>query len=201
MEKHKQAPKLLRLDLQNFAEEIEEVPEGGSNTEGTPAEGEETPNQAKETPTDDKVFTQAQVDAIISDRLARERKKSEDAQAGAKAEAERQRLEEAEQYKELAESYKADLEALRGDALKAKKESALIKAGYTGEQVTRYLRYLDGETDEDIAASIETLKADIPPKKKTYVDPSVNNGESGKPSHPDASDYGRELFDRAFGKK
>lgn len=201
MEKYMQAPNLLRLNLQHFAEEHDESPEGGSNTEGTPAEGEETPNQTEETPTDDKVFTQAQVDAIISDRLARERKRSEDAKAEAEAEAERQRLAEAKQYKELAQSYKEDLEALKGDALKAKKESALIKAGYTDEQVARYERYLDGETDEDIAASIEILKADIPPKKKTYVDPSVNNGESGKPSNPDATSYGKELFARAFGKK
>lgn len=109
-------------------------------------------------------------------------------------EAERKRLEEAQNYKELAETYKAELEAQKADAFNAKKEALLVKAGYTDEQVTRYVRFLSGDTPEEIQASLDELKADVPPK--TYVDPSAGNGAKGKAEQTDASDIGRSAFER-----
>ncbi|MBM7600434.1 molecular chaperone GrpE (heat shock protein) [Virgibacillus halotolerans] len=116
------------------------------------------------------------------------------------AEDERKRLEEAQDYKKLAEQYKADLEAQKADVLNAKKDTLLTQAGYTAEQIGLLRNTVVGETDEDIAKSIEDLKAVIAPKP-TYVDPSAGNGARDKAESADPSSYGRELYERVFNKK
>lgn len=146
-----------------------------------------------------KTFTQAELDKIIADRLAREQKKRDEAIQKERDEAERKRLEEAQEYKVLADKYREELEAIKADALKSKKDALLAKAGYTDEQVERYRKFIDGETDEELAKSIETLKADVPPKP-TYVDPSPMNGERGKPEQVDSEEKGRSLFQRLRGQ-
>lgn len=118
------------------------------------------------------------------------------------AAAEAKQLEEDGKWKELYEQAEEDKKALAADALQTKKRSELIKAGYDDGQAERFLRYLDGSTDDEISASIEVLKADVPPKQtQEYVDPSLNNGPDGKPANTDAFEYGKDLLARALGKK
>lgn len=66
---------------------------------------------------EDKVFSQADVDRIVSERMARERRKAEDEKRQAEQEAERKRLEEEGQFKEANDQLKADLKTAQ-DALK-----------------------------------------------------------------------------------
>lgn len=142
---------------------------------------------------EDKSFTQEDIDRIVAERLARDRKSREDA-------AERKRLEDEEQYKELANTYKQEIEALKADALKAKKDDLLFKAGYTDVQVGLLRKLVEGETDEEILSSIENVKIAVPVETvKDYVDPGVGNGIKVKPDNVDQYDKGKSLFARIRG--
>ncbi|MBS4195338.1 DUF4355 domain-containing protein [Lederbergia citri] len=142
---------------------------------------------------EEKTFTQAELDKIIADRLAREQKKRDEAIQKERDEAERKRLEEAQQYKELAEKYREELESQKADVLKAKKDAMLAKAGYTDEQIGVLRNTIAGETDEELTQAIEGLKAVIAPKPK-YVDPSPMNGERGKPEPVDGTELGKSMY-------
>ena len=97
------------------------------------------------------------------------------------------------------ERLKADnekqLEALKADALKAKKDALLVKAGYTEEQVAVLRKSVDGETDEELTQSIEALKTVIAPKP-TYVDPGAMNGQRDKPEPKDGEEVGKAMYER-----
>lgn len=151
-------------------------------------------------PEEEPKFTQADVDRIVKERLERERRKREEALERERKEAERKRLEEQQQYKELAEKYKAELEKKEAEALEANKRAMMAQAGYTEEQINRYAKYVVGSNEDEIKASLEELKADIPPKP-AYVDPSVMNPPVHKPKQESGYDYGKSLYERIRGKK
>jgi hypothetical protein len=158
---------------------------GGQGDNGTTPQGAE------------KTFTQAEVDALIKDRLAREKRKAEEKADEARKEAERKALEEQGKYKEMYEQLQKDLEAEKQNALKAKKQALLIAEGYTKEQAERYVKFIDGETDEELATALEVLKADIPPKQATYVDPATQgNGKKQEHKQEQPFDYGKSVFAR-----
>jgi len=166
--------------------------------EETPEDkGGETPAEAPE-----KKFSQADLDKHITDRLAREKSKREVAEQKIRDDAERKNLVENEKYKELAEKgeeiaskLQAQLDEQRLDVTKAKKESMLTKAGYSDEQVTRFTKYLEGETDEELAEALKELKADVPPKKP-YTDPSAGNGRKEEAKPKGADEAGKSLYQR-----
>lgn len=103
------------------------------------------------------------------------------------------------QIEDMKKENERKLKEAMADALKAKKESLLIKAGYTDEQVKVLSATISGETDEELAKSIEDLKAVITPKP-AYVDPSLMNGQRGNPGQKDDSDIGRNLFEKLKAK-
>lgn len=106
-------------------------------------------------------------------------------------------LSEAERAKAEADKLRAQLEAFKGDALKAKKEALLAKAGYTAEQVDKYVKYLVGDTDEALEASLKELVADISPKQKTYADPAnAGGGQRPKAQKKDLHDKGTSVYQR-----
>lgn len=180
-------------------EKAQLIAEGKLDENGNPIEPENNGGAPEDKPEggngEEPKFTQAQLDAILSDRLKRERDKREADEKKAREEAERKRLADNEEFKSLADKYREELEALKEDARKAKKEALLTKAGYSEEQVERYAKFVEGDTDEDMAAAVEQLKADVPPKPK-YVDPNAGNGERGKPNPKDKEEKGRSLFQR-----
>lgn len=193
----KQRRFLLPLSLQKFAEndppnpqDPTNTPNGGANEPGSNPTGGAPANGAEP-----KTFTQEQLDAIIADRLARERKKQEDAEKKRKEDEDKKRLEEEGKYKEVADQLRAQLDAIKAEAKKAKKETLLIQAGYTKEQVGVLIGTLSGETDEELATSVEALKATIPPKP-TYADPSAGNGRKVDPKPTDLEDKGKTLYQR-----
>lgn len=142
---------------------------------------------------EEKMFTQADVDRIVKERLERERRKREEALERERREAERKRLEEQQEYKKLYESLKAEM-------LEAKKEALMAQAGYTEEQIRRYSKYVIGDSEEELKASLDELKSDIPPRPQ-YVDPAVSNPPTHRPAQKSGYEYGKELFERIRGRK
>lgn len=184
-------------------EKAQLIAEGKLDESGNPVapenDGREPENKPEGSNGEEPKFTQAQLDAILSDRLKRERDKREADEKKAREEAERKRLEENNEFKSLADKYREELEALKEDARKAKKTALLVKAGYNDEQVERYSKFVDGDTDEAMAAAVEQLKQDVPPTPK-YVDPSAGNSTKQTPAPKDKEDKGRELFKRLKGE-
>lgn len=159
---------------------------------GSAGDNDETPNDGGK-----KLFTQEDVERIIKERLARERRKAEEKAEQARKEAELKALEEQQKYKELYETLLQDLQAEKQHALQVKKEALLAQAGYTQEQIERYAKYLEGETEEELQTALETLKQDVPPKGTTYVDPTIKgNGAKQPPKQQDLYEYGKSMFDK-----
>lgn len=184
-------------------EKVQLIAEGKIDESGKPVapenDGRVPENKPEGSNGEEPKFTQAQLDAILSDRLKRERDKREADEKKAREEAERKRLEENNEFKSLADKYREELDALKEDARKAKKTALLVKAGYSDEQVERYAKFVDGDTDEAMAAAVEQLKQDVPPTPK-YVDPSAGNSTKQTPAPKDKEDKGRELFKRLKGE-
>lgn len=79
----------------------------GSSTATGNAPGAPAPAPAPNGGTDDKRFTQAELDAIVKDRLERERKKADETAAKTKADAEAAAAKEQGEWKKLAEQHEA----------------------------------------------------------------------------------------------
>lgn len=175
----------LPLDLQLFAEEGGEG--GQEGAEQKPAKVELTPEQ------------QAAVDAMIKERLARQQKKFDDEKEAARAEAERKEREKNEEYKALYESAQAELDRARTEAktaaLNATKTQLLVEAGYSAEQLARVSKYVIGEDEDAIKASIAEVIADMPPKANG-VDPNPGNGRKPDPKPGDLTDVGKTQYER-----
>lgn len=193
--------KKLRLNLQFFAEDHEE-PKGDDNPQGGDGGAGDDPDKKDGKGQEEKTFTQEELDAIISDRLARERKKQDEKEQKLRDEAERKRLEEQGEFKELADKRQEEIDRLqalldsqKADALKAKKEAALVSAGYSEEQVGLLTKLVEGETEEEIKASLDLLKTTVPPAKP-YADPGVGNGQKQEPKKKDLQDKGKSAYQR-----
>jgi hypothetical protein len=175
-------PYLLRLDLQHFAE-------------GDPVDPPAEPTPAPSP----KTFTQEELDKIVADRLARERRKADELLAKEREEAERKKLEEQNEFKSLYEKTQAELEQIRKDAeltkLDAFTTKLLVDAGYIGEQLERVRKYVKGTNEDELKSSLEELKQDIPPKTRG-VDPSTGNPAKPQPKPTDLADEGRSLYER-----
>ena len=140
-----------------------EGPDGGQ-ADAEPISGEQEPA---------KTFTQAELDAIVTDRLARADKKAKAAADKAREEAERKAAEEQGEFKKL---YQAEMEKReKAEAEAHRLEVAAIKqrvASATGLPDGLAAR-LQGETEEDITADAKTLMASLP-------SPALNNdGQRG----------------------
>lgn len=149
------------------------------------AEHGKTVNKTK----DELTAAQAEVESLktqIADRDAQLETLSEKAHGNEALLAQIEQI-KAENEKKLAE--------IRAEALNAKKDALLAKAGYTDEQIAVLRGAVTGETDEDIAKSIEDLTKVITPEPG-YVDPSTPlNGGKGKPDPKDEREIGVSLFE------
>jgi len=111
------------------------------------------------------------------------------------ADKERKELEEQNRYKELYEEALKTIETQKENDVKRTKESLLKDVGYSDGQISRLVKLVDGDTEEEIKASIDELKADFPVPKK-YADPSAGNGQGRSPEQVEGEEIGHKLFDR-----
>ena len=147
----------------------EETTTAESGTPGTTPEGE------SQSGVEQRTFTQADLDRIVTERLAKEKQRSEAATAKAKADAERKAAEEQGEWKKLAEQYKTDAESSAAKA-KAAELAVLRRDIATKLNVPALLAdRLRGETPEDIEADAKLLLAGLP---KTT--PTANAGSGAK---------------------
>lgn len=184
-------PKFLRLDLQTFAEpNPEPAPTPEPEPSPTPAEPQ---------------YTQADIDRIVGERLAREKAKTDKVIAEAQAEAERKKLEEASEFKALYEAEKLAREQVeeksRKDALETKKQTLLIGAGYDVEKLPDLLGFITGDDEDAIVASVERFKTVAPPVP-AYVDPAAAGGGGRRqPAQDDGYEAARERARKLLKRK
>lgn len=179
---------LLRLNLQFFSEESAD----DGATDVTVDEEKANTDEGKQSDKEEKLFTQEEVNAIISERLARDKRKRDE-------ESEKRRLEEQGEYKQLLEKANetiAEYERKEALALRSKTiTEKLLEKGVKHEDVPRYARYVDKmvETDEDIEQAVNTVYEDLN-LSHIYSDPAAGFGESKQREQKSATEYGAELF-------
>lgn len=129
-----------------------------------------------------RTFTQADLDRIVTERLAKERQRSETAQAKAKADAERKAAEEAGEFKKLYEGTVSKLQ-------EAEQRAAAAALAVTRRDIAARLNVpvaladrLQGSTPEEIEADAKQLMAALP---KPGI-PTANAGNGAK--QPGATD-------------
>jgi alanyl-tRNA synthetase len=178
---------LLSLDLQKFADDPNPADDPTLTGADNPADN----------PVADQKIPYDRFKQKVDEANELKRKLAEFEQA--KEEAERNKLEEANEFKLLYEKAQADIEAIRKEAEQTKLESTktnlLVSAGYTGEQLERVRKYVVGANEEELTSSLEELIQDIPPKVGG-VDPSVNNPQKQQPPQKDLADEGRSIYER-----
>lgn len=138
----------------------------------------------------DKTFTQEEVDKMINDRLARERKKFDTE----KKELERKHNESIEDYEEriktanMSAEEKFKLELEKRDKLIAEKEGALKKITVDGIKKTvlskyklpeKFMSRVSGDTEVDIEASVKELNEIMGEYIKSQAGGTPNNLNGG----------------------
>lgn len=197
----------LRLDLQTFAEgDVVEgehnqshEDDGNNGQDGEQPEGENTPADADKSddPTSDQKIPYDRFKAKVDE--ANDLKKRLAKLESDKEAEETRKLEEQNEYKELYEKTQKEMEDMKEQALNQKKQTMLTQAGYSEDQTEYLSKLVEGESDDVIKSSIETLK-DTFPTKKPYVDPSVDNSHRQKPAKKTNEDLGRSLFAKIKGE-
>lgn len=180
---------LLRLDIQYFSEEDGEEKDDIEPEADVVGEGKEGEVEPKEKPE----FTQADVDRIVNQRLARERKKRQEEQ-------EQEEKKEQGKYKELYEETQQELAQIKRNAIL---ESSMLKAGYSESQIEKYGKYIEGEDESEISESILALAEDIVPeaKKGNQIEPSPYPAGSKQPKAKEGTDYGKQAYERIKKRK
>lgn len=183
--------KWLPLNIQFFAEE------GADDTPDDPpaeAQADAETTETAATPT----YTQADIDRIVGERLAREKQKAEKAVEQAKAEAERKKLEEAQEYRALYEKTQAELEQVRTAAkqaeLDALKRQLLSEAGFKSEEIAESIDFITGDDEETVKDAVERFKRVAGPR---FVDPATTGtGTRRQPESKSADDVAADMYAR-----
>ena len=185
--------KFIPINLQYFAEgDVDPKEEEVNETE----EVKETDSQ--EEPTDKKedviTLTQAELNKIITDRLARDRKAKEEEDA-------KKALKEQGEYKELYEQSQQTIAEMKAERAKAERDAEIVRTlksqGLTDEQVESHFKWVEksvGEEDsiEDVVKEyVSNFKVD------TSIDPSGGFGATQKPKPKEDENIGQELLARA----
>ena len=148
-------------------------------------------------------FTQADLERIVGERLAREKAKTQKQIDDAKQEAERLKLVEANEYKSLYEQSQARVAEIEASAqaerLNAKKQSLLLEAGYPADKLADLLDFVTGDDEEAVKASVEKL-ARVAPPKAAPIDPAVSGGNRQTPKQDDGTEASKAMYDRIKNK-
>ncbi len=146
----------------------------------------DTGSATEQTGVEQRTFTQADLDRIVTERLAKEKQRSEALAAKAKADAERKAAEEQGEWKKLAEQYKTDADTA---AAKAKAAELAVLRRDIGARLNVPALLADrlrGETPEDIEADAKLLLAGLP-----KAGPPPGNAGSG--AKQDGATSGKDM--------
>jgi|SRR5690625_1489852 len=183
----------LRLNLQFFSDEEETDEIEDDETEDV--EDKEKDSEKDTTEDGDKSFTQEDVDRIVEARLARERKKLKEAE-------EKEKKKEQGKYKELYEETQTQLKEIKRKSLLT---TAMMREGYSEDQIERYSKYVEGEEEEEIEESIKELVDDIVPEgakeTKESAEPGAYPPNKKEAKTKDGTDYGRQAYERIKNRK
>jgi len=154
---------------QNLTNQEPTTPEAPAATTDTPPE---------EPKAGMKQFTQAELDAIVTARLARASKQREEAEAKTKEKAEAEALKKNAEWQKLAEQRESELTQAQ-DKLKQVQLLELKRAAAAEYDLPKALiPRLQGETEEEIKADAEKLSAELPKPKPQPKISTTNPGGS-----------------------
>lgn len=191
--------KFIPINLQYFAEgDVDPKGEEVKQTDEVKETDKVKETQTQEEPTDKKedviTLTQAELNKIITDRLARDRKAKEEEDA-------QKALKEQGEYRELYEQSQQTIAEMKAERAKAERDAEIIKSlksqGLNDEQVESHFKWVEksvGEEDsiEDVVKEyVSNFKVD------TSVDPSGGFGATQKPKPKEDENIGQELLARA----
>lgn len=119
------------------------------------------------------------------------------------AEAETKRLEEANEFKALYEAEKSARESIEAERQSEKltqiKLNALREAGYDADKVERLAKYISGDDEASVLASVEEFAQDNPAKPQP-ADPAVNGGTRQQATQETLKEKGRKRFEELRAK-
>ena len=200
--------KFLKLNLQHFAEQGDGGSEGVDGADNLDAaDNDQKDNQSEEiVQGEGKTFTQAELEQIIADRLAREKRKQEAEANKLKEAEEKKRLEEQGEYKTLLEKAQEELAKKEAEIeLRDRKEAIrtkLAEKGLDANVITTHAKYVEGLVSggAEIEDAVEEVYNDfIKTATPKYQEPSAGFGTRKEPEAKSDEDYGRELFKRIRG--
>lgn len=148
------------------------------------------------TETDEKLFTQEQLDKIVKDRLEREKRKQE-------AELEEARLKEQGNYKELLEKAQQTIAELENERTAYEQKQSistkLNSKGIVGEDVDKYFFYVKSliESGKEEDEAVQQVVSDfVTSTQNAFGDATQSLGKSVSPDPKSNEDLGREMFAR-----
>lgn len=149
---------------------------------------------------DDKRFSQADVDAIVKDRLDRQKRASEAAREKAEREAKEAALKEQGEFKTLAEQRAAELEALKPKAEYAEQLEAVVKKLLEEQRkdVPKHIiALLDKLSITDQLDYIASNRAEWSKPQQTPPDINAGTRNAGHQSKQSAIESERERLGRS----
>ncbi|GIN58093.1 hypothetical protein J8TS2_24120 [Lederbergia ruris] len=106
---------------------------------------------------------------------------------------------EIESYQSKIAKLDEQLAGFKAESIAEAKRKSMRELHYNDDQIERYLSHIEGETADEIKASVLKLTTDIPPVDP-YGDPSSMNGAKQKPTHADPGEYGKQAAKRVMHK-
>lgn len=187
---------LLKLNLQHFADDGEGDGEGEEVTPDEKKQTESEPDGDGTNKQEERTFTQAELDEILSKRLAREKKKAEE-------EAEEKRLKEQNEFKSLYEKSQEKIkEYERKEAERVRLETIVSKLkehGFSDEQAQKHSSRINklADDDESLEDEIKDYVSDF--KSANTIEPSAGFGKKGEHKYEEDEEYGKNTLERVRG--
>ena len=163
-------------EIEQGAQQPEERPEGDAGADEGGAGGEE------------KLFTQADLDQKIAERLRRAKEQADKAAAKAAADAQREADEQQGKYKELYEGLQAKLTEAEGRATEMERAALRREAAEKSGLPASLAERLRGETLDEMLEDAKLLKNAMPKPQA----PDINAGPRGTTKQTPSDDEIRE---------
>lgn len=156
-----------------MSEETSSITTETQDAQTTPTTGDNQPVAQAQT---ERTFTQADVDRIITERLAKERTKAESMATKAREEAERKAAEEQGKYQQLYEAAQKRI-AEKDAELKAAQIASIKREVASRLNMPLALaNRLQGEDEADIEADAKALLAALPKPAAPNINSGTGNG-------------------------